>query len=329
MNHMPAKSVAHQNPSRKMVSWWAYLGLTVVWLGTAGLSILASDSSAAARFNLSVMQLRLLQLVFVLPGLVILLAILFAALSIWRYARAIAGAKEAAGFRSVAYGISALLIGLVVGNYVSSMRQLVVQHAADPEKVKTAFVIVNNYVSVAWALVTYGFLLRGSQLLLRSIGKRLNLKRKLLPTVAVFAVLTVTYLWLIHGNPGRQMSASPDLNPTFGLPYWLTVLTVALPFVVAWFVGVLALIGMYQYRTQTPGVVYKLLFKKLIIGMTLFTGLTIILQLLTQLYSVYATHSLPAILGIVALIYITLTYAFILVAQGARKLNSIENLLIE
>jgi|GEM_PF-1577814 len=329
MKHMRTRQLAIKSEwPRASVVAAVYIILSVVWFGAVGLSMVDSGA-AATRFHLTVAQVHLVQLVFALPGLLILLAILFASIRIWRYARAITGSKEAVGFQFVAYGILTLLAGLVVGNYLGGLQQLAAKHAADPQHVKTVFVIVSNYVSLVAAFVTYALLLQGSRLLLRSIGKRLELARVLTPMLLGGTVLTVAYVWLIHGNPSSQKATSPDLTPAFGLPYWLTVLTVALPYVVAWFVGVLALVGMYQYRMQTRGIVYKMLFKKLIVGMTLFIGLTILLQLLTQISSVYATSSLTSILGLIVFVYGVLAYAFVLIAQGAKRLNSIENLLIE
>ncbi len=329
MNHMPTQTAATKNGSRSIAPVLPYGGLSLVWLLIVLLSVTADNSSLATKYRLSTTQLHSLQLAVSVPGLVIWLTILFAAISIGRYARTIAGSKEGPGFRLVAYSLFALLAGLVANSFLGGLKQVVVQHAANPQAVDTAFVVLNNYVSVVAALASYGLLLHGSKLLLRSIGKRLDLAKKLLPVGTAFVALTIAYLWLIHGNPARQMSSDPVINTTFGLPYWLIVCTVALPFVAAWLIGVLALIGVYQYRAEASGIIYKLLFRKLVVGMTLFIGLTISLQLFIQLYSLYATRSLSSLLGIVAVVYLILAYGFILIAQGARKLNKIETLLIE
>jgi hypothetical protein len=328
MNH---RMSAITTPSKSTIARlsWAYPVVCLLWLGMVGLSIAASSSVNTNRIKLSADQVRLLDVSVALPGLLIWLTILFAGLSIRRYVHNIAEAKESAGFRYITYGIFALLAGLIINSYVGGLQQLFSQHAADPQRVKATFVVINNYVSVIAALVTYGLLLQSSRLLLKSLGRQLDLGRKLIPIVGAFIALTAVYLWLIHANPVRQVSANSSFNTTFGLPYWLIVLTVALPCVIAWFIGVIALIGLYQYHEKTPGIVYKLLFKKLVLGMTLFIGLTILLQLLVQLYTLYANSTLPALLGLIAIVYLILVYAFVLIAQGAKKLNTIETLLLE
>ena len=324
MNYMVSKPSKSTGVPRKVVSAAAYLGLCLVWIGTVSFSIAANAVVNTSRIKLTATQLHVVDVAVALPGLLIWLSILFAGLSIGHYARVIKGSKEAPGFKLIAWAIFVLLAGLIVASYLGNIQGFVSQHASDPEKVKTPFIIASNYVSVVSALVTYGLLLQGARLLLRGIGKQLDVAKKLLPMAVVFAVVTAAYLWLIHGNPVRQTSAQSSINPTFGLSYLLTVFTVALPFVVSWFIGVLALIGLYQYRQKTAGIVYKMLFRKLFIGLSLFIGTNIALQLLIQMYSLYANGTLSFILGLIAFVFVVLLYAFVLVAQGARRLNTIE-----
>jgi hypothetical protein len=329
MKHMAAIRTKRTSGSQKLITAAWYIGVSIVWLGAVALSLAVDNSDTAARFHLSSFQVRLVQLVFALPGLLIILAILFGGLSIWRYAHSIGNSKEGKGFQCIAYGVFALLAGLVISNYLGGLQLLIAQHAANPQKVKTTFVIINNYVSVGISFITYGMLLKGSHLLLRSINKRLDAIKRLLPVLALFVLLGIVYVWLIHGNPNSKVAASPGVNPAFGLSYWLIVFTVALPLVASWFVGTVALLHLRRYYIDTKGIVYKLLFKKFVVGITLFIFLNIALQLLTQLSSFYATRNVSAILALIVVVYGALAYAFMLIAQGAQKLNSIENILIE
>ncbi len=328
MKHMATAVTRRTNQSQKLITSAWYAGVSIVWLGAVALSVVANNSETAARFKLSSLQVRLIQLIFALPGLLIVLAILFGGLSIWRYSCAIGDSKEGRGFRFIAYGVFALLAGLILGNYLSDVQQLLAQNAANPKRVRTDFVIISNYVSVLISFITYGMLLKGSHSLLSSLGKRVDALRRLVSMAVLFAVLMVMYAWLIHGNPDRQVATSAAA-PVFGLSYWLIVFTVAGPLVVSWFVGAVALMHLRSYYTVTKGVVYRLLFKKFVIGMTLFIFLNIVLQLLTQLSSFYATRSVSVILSLIVIVYGALTYAFILIAHGAERLNSIENILIE
>jgi len=329
MKQMTAVFTKQTSRSQKRNTAVWYTAVSFLWLGAVALSVAADNSKTAARFHLSMFQVRLIQLIFALPGLLIVLAILFGGLSIWRYARSIGASKEGKGFRSIAYGIFALLVGLLAGNYLSDLQQLLSQHVADPQKVKTDFVIISNYVAVLVSFVTYSMLLRGSRLLLDSLGKQLIAVRQLILVPALFIVLAALYAWLIHGNPNRQVSTDATVGPVFGLSYWLTVFTVAVPLVASWLVGAIALIHLRRYYTNTKGVVYKLLFRKFVKGMTLFIFLNIVLQLLTQLSSFYATRNLSAILSLIIVVYGALVYAFILIARGAQRLSMIENILVE
>ncbi len=304
----------------------AYGGVCILWAMSTFLSLLGNNDATLQKYNISVSQLHLLQVAVSLPGLFIWLAILFAVLSIYHYACAIAGSKDSTGFRYIAYGLCALLLSFIASNVLNGIQPLLSDVAAKPEAVKTTFVVIRNYVSVVSALFTYGMLFLGSRSLLASIGRRLHAKKLFLNLLIPFALLTSAYLWLIFSNPSRQTSTDPTIDPTFGLPGALIVLTVALPYVVSWMLGVAALIGLYRYRAKTSGMVYKILFTKLVTSMTVFIGITIILQLLTQFSDFLSKTSLSSILGIIVLLYLVLGYAFILVAQGAKGLNKIETL---
>ena len=139
-------------------------------------------------------------------------------------------------------------------------------------------------------------------------------------------MLCAAYLVLVFTNPDRRVSSEPNLNPTFGLPDSLILLTVALPYMAAWLFGMLAILGLYRYTDQTGGIIYKHLFKKLALGLTILISLTIVLQFLVQFASYWATAGLSALLGLVALIYLLLIVAHVQVANGARQLNIIETL---
>jgi hypothetical protein len=307
----------------------AYGVLILLWGLIVYINIKANNNQTISRYHLSQNELHEIFYLISLPILLIWISILYATLNIRRYSISITDSKESPGFRNIANGLFMLLVSLVVTTFLGGLQSILSQNAADPSKVRTNFIIVSNYVAVVAALATYGFLLRGSQLLLRSIGKRLNLSKQMVPLILSFVVLTAAYLFLIHSNPTRQMSADQTINPTFGLSYWMIVLTVALPFIVSWLLGISALIGLYRYNTAVKGSVYRFLFRRLLTGMTIVIGLTIILQLLTQLSNINDIKNVSTILSIISVLYLILIYTFFLIVQGVKQLDKIETVSLE
>lgn len=295
-----------------------------LWLVNVSVNLLTSNRLATERYNISENTLNLISVAFSLPTLLIWLAVAFAAVSFYRYAQNIAGSKDSKAFRFIAYGLLASLVGMLASSLLSTLQTLIGQTVADPTTLQTTFVVIKNYISIVAALVTYGYLFMGSTALLEVIGKTYNKWRQIMPVLIPFAVVAVVYLWLVFTNEWRQMATIPGFAPTFGLPDYLILVTVAVPYLVSWFLGITALRNIIQYQSETPGIIYKKIFKKLVTGMTIVIGLTITLQMLNQFSGFLASRGLGMILGIIVVLYIVLIFAYILIARGARDLHKIE-----
>ncbi len=303
-----------------------YSAVVAIWIVTIVLALHAKNTLTLEHYHISRAGLRLILAILELPTLFIWFAILFAALSFYRYARQIKGSKESPGFRAIAYSLTAMLIGSIVGSVIGGIQTLASESASNPQLVKQHYIIVANYLAVITALATYGFLFQGSQSLLGSLKQRQSATKNYLKVLLPVALLGVLYVGLIFANSNRRMVTDPLKSPTFGLPDPLIILTVAVPYIVSWAIGLLALRGIYRYQAETPGIVYKYLFQGLTKGLTIVIVLTIILQILTQFSNSLSAASLGLILGIIAIIYIVLVLALLYVARAARRLNSIETL---
>jgi hypothetical protein len=314
------------NASKKRENILGYGAVVCFWILTLVLSFSVKNQQALDHYRLSLTGLRIVQASFLLPILFMWLAMLFAAISFYRYARQIKGSKDSTGFRYISYALGVILVSSIVASLLSGLRGLLSESAADPTSIRSTFVVLSNYISVIAALLIYGCLYKASRSLLQSINYHFDLSKHYLKVVLPILLLAALYLILIFKNPARQVSQDPIASPTFALPDALIFLTVAVPYIISWFMGILALTGIYLYQEKTKGVVYKLLLKQLVTGITVLIVLTITLQLITQFSLFWARSGLSAILGIIFLIYIALIIAYVLVAKGAQKLNKIETL---
>ncbi len=303
----------------------AYACTLALWLLLMAITFSQENTQAQARFDLSPLGLHLLQTVFSLPTLFIWLALVFATLSFYRYAKQIAGYQESAAFRYIAYALAITLAGSIISMFMSQYRTFLLQSAASDLTVRIV-IKLGNYVSVAVALVSYWFLFSAARTLLDSIKKPLN-NARILPKISLpVALVTASYVYLILANPYRTVSDNPNITPTYAMPDSRIFLTVVLPYAISWALGFMALTGFYLYQIKTSGIVYKKLLKKLTIGVSMLIVMTIVLQFVTQLSRWLAGAGLSAILTLIFVIYLILIVAYFLVAQGARQLNKIETL---
>ena len=309
--------------SKKAQSRIMYGGIGVLWLVQLYISLTTSISDTTKRYNISEMELRLLQALFSLPSLLALLALAFAVLSFYRYSQQIAGSDDGKAFRFIAYGLGVSLASMCVSPFISHAKSIAMS-AHNQTATVGSLVILTNCLGVVVALLVYWFLWQSSQALLAIVKKRLSLKAiiggALLPVVAI----GVPYIYLIFSNPERMVSADPTIAPTYALPDPLIILAVALPYMLSWFLGLLAILGIYKFMQETRGVIYKRLFKNFAIGITIITLFTILAQFLGQFSDYWSHTSANAILSIVAVLVIILVGAYVLVANGARQLGKIE-----
>lgn len=305
----------------------AYGSVFVIWAASIWLSLLPKNTEALKQYKLTASNLHIIQISLSLPTLFIWCAILFAALSFYRYSRQIAGSKESPAYRYIGYGLTYMFVGSIVGSFINSIRAILSENANDPQQVKTHFVIIANYIAVASALGLYYYLFKGGKTLLgTAIKGRIHPSKYSILVVVPFLVVAISYLFLIFDNPNRRMSTNPKIVPSFGLPDALILLTVALPYLLSWFLGFIALASLYRYQAATAGVFYKQLFKKLVNGMTMVIALTIALQVISQFATFFVDKNLSFILQFIAVIYIIIIVGLVLVARAARQLNKIETL---
>ncbi|HVI60687.1 MAG TPA: hypothetical protein VM535_00870, partial [Candidatus Saccharimonadales bacterium] len=140
----------------------------------------------------------------------------------------------------------------------------------------------------------------------------------------LFLVAGVVYCYLIfrHFNP---MTLGSSDNPYF-MPIWLTLLTLIVPFLYAWFVGVLATYEIVAYSRQVRGVLYRQALHLMVAGLVAVIIASIALQ--------YAASIQPPS-GRLAINYRLLTNVvfrgtsgagFVLIALGAIRLKKIEEI---
>ena len=309
--------------SKKAQNGMLYGGIFLLWLLQLYMSLTVSITDATQHYNISEMSLRITQALFSLPSLLALLALAFAMLSFYRYSQQIAGSDDGKAFRFIAYALGVSLASMCVSPFITHAKS-VAMTAHTQMAMVNSLVILANCLGVVVALLVYWLLWQSSQALLSIVKKQLSLKAicagALLPVVAIGA----PYIYLIFSNPERTMSNDPAIAPTYALPDPLIILIVALPYMLSWFLGLLAILGIYKFLRETKGIVYKRLFKNFAIGITIITLFTILAQFLCQFSDYWSHTSASAILSILAVLIIVLVGAYLLVANGARQLGKIE-----
>jgi hypothetical protein len=137
-----------------------------------------------------------------------------------------------------------------------------------------------------------------------------------------FLAFGVLYCYLIfsHLNLG---SLSSTANP-YHLPAWLVVLTVIVPYLYAWFMGVLGSYELIIYRRHVRGVLYKQAIGLLVGGLITVVFSSVALQYVGSVQPRVGHLLLNDRLVFIILFRIIGGIGFVLLALGASKLKRIE-----
>ncbi len=303
-------------------SKYYYLGIIILWLIYAGLTFNSpTPAQTTGRYGLSTTELRVLRATVVLPFLFIWLAGIYAVVRFNRYLKYISDSNEAEGFRNIVYGLICLLIVIVVPQFIN----LYTTYNPESFEIQRRVTIVRNYSNIILYLSAFWFILKASRHLVGSISEAKPNKMSLFIPIFMF-VLSIFYILLIFLNDYRGVSDDPLIRPTYYLPDILIILTIALPYIIIWSLGTVAILKIHLFSKHVPGIIYRNAFSRVAFGLASIIGLSIIFQFISQSGAYFGRAGLGVILLIVYVILIAIAVAYLFIAKGAKALAAIEEI---
>ncbi len=295
-----------------------YCALGVLSLLYILIMLSAPIDVAAQRYNLSTLQIRSLQLSVTLPIIGIWFVALWGSLRFKRYAASIAMSKDGQALMTVANGLLLLVGGLSISAVATSYRSLLNGTAWF-----SSAVIVANYLNVILVLLAFAVIYRGTRKLGALVDFR-GMRSGRLAAAAALLVMGGIYAWLLAMNPYRQ--ASPDITKI--TPYyisdWLILVTLVVPYLVIWYLGIMSVVFSLIYQKYTPGIVYRQSLWRLSLGLLAVVLSSVIIQLIGAVGPSLAHLGIASILIILYMLILVYAVGHLLVANGARKLSQLE-----
>jgi len=280
--------------------------------------VLPANSHAMQTYHLSGFEYRVLYLAVAVPSLVIWFVAFYGYARLQEYARVIKRAEEAPAFSQLARGCMWLAWSLPV----SVLTAYVLDAIADQwSGFHAASVILANYTTLALPLIGFSIVGMASKELIGRMNTRLSpMNARGIMLFFVVGGVLYCYLTFRHLNPGSLGSAH---NPYF-LPIWLMLLTVIIPYLYAWFVGLLAAYEITTYSQQVRGVLYKQALRLLIGGLVAVIAGSILIQYVSSVDPSVGHFVLDYRLLLIVLFRIVTGIGFVLIAVGANRLKRIE-----
>jgi hypothetical protein len=305
---------------RQSKKLYIFLGLAVLVYAALVFST-PVDREALERYSMSAVQARLLGLTVVIPVAFIWLLAFYGYAAFRDYSTVIKKASDGKAFKELSTGLAILAVGLPISTIVSSLGRLIVSEHAD---LIPATTVLNHYVTIALTVFAFWYIHKGATRLQKLTKEEPHGKDWSL-LLGTFVALALTYVYLVLTNPARN-NGEPSLNgqSIFYLPDWLIVVTIILPYLYIWYMGLVSGFYINHYQKKVGGVIYKQSFRFLALGIIAVILSSILRQYITATSNLLADLRLAPLLVLVYTLLMAIALGFVLIAIGARKLKHIE-----
>lgn len=237
-----------------------------------------------------------------------------------RYIATVKTTSEGRAFAFVARGVFLITAWLPISATVTIIASILFYQQIWFVPYVALFIAYANTLFFGFA---YWYIYKGSQNLLHGLGKSAPLSLWANLAYITFAVLFVA---LILRYPIRLHTIQGTVFNDEVLPVGMQLLTVVLPRLLSWYLGLQAACNIFAYRRYVPGKIYKEMLSNLSAGLAGVVVLSIILRGLQTLNLYIGLLSLQMRLMVLYCTLALLGAGFFFLARGATKLHRLENM---
>lgn len=295
---------------------YIYSGLLLVYLLLA--LILPSDPEVLSKYSLTQTNARMLNLTIVLPITAIYLTALYGFLKFRDYTKTIIDTREGPFFRKISIGLMFLAFSLPINSIIGSTVNYAKFNNPD---LYPGLSVTQNYLSLILALIGFSYVAWGAEGLYRTLKKDVFKSSKFYSIFSLLGPIIVASLYTLLITSQAEVHQSVD---TYNLPIWLVVLTVAVPYVYVWCLGVKSVLHFYAYKQAVKGTLYKSAFSNLSKGFAVIISVSVLIQIIVTLSQRLNRLDLTPLLAVIYLLLILYAVGYIYIAYGSKKLNKIE-----
>jgi len=301
----------------KLTQALKYYGILA--LSYLALAMLLPANHAAQRdYHLSSSAYHALVFLVILPLIGIWLGAFYSYARLQQYSEAIADTSQGDDFQHLTTGFQ----WLAWGSAATSLLSMALNAIANIHPGFIGFsIIVVNYASLIVPLVAYSYISTGARGL--NINAKISISGYGVKALSFgFMLLGVTFCFLTFRHLNIDSLGSTQ-NPYY-LPPWLIILTIIVPYLYTWFIGLLAAYEIYLYGKHSEGVLYQHAIRQLSFGVIAVIASSIVVQYLRSAIPRSGHLSLNTILMLINVIYIFMAIGYIFLSLGARQLRKIE-----
>jgi hypothetical protein len=296
----------------KRLSLYIFIALVLSYAAIVLLS--PPDPTVLHKYHLTAASARLLNLTVVVPIAGIWATAYYGFHRLNQYALSIKDSAEWAGLHTLAIGLYVLAMSLPLAASASAILNYMAR--SNPELLPRT-TVVRNYISVITTVAAFYFIARGAEALAKCVRRKKIMVFDIQAWTITFILLSSLFTWFVvshHSNP----------DTVYYLPDWLVLFTLIVPYLYVWYRGSMATYCLYFYQKNVKGSLYKKALQQMSsgIGVVILTSITI--QVLTVFSARLNRLDLTPILAILYLLIVVYAIGYILIARGAKKLKTFE-----
>ena len=290
-------------------SWYGAFAFLYILLAI----FLPPNTAIIQTYNLSNTEYHTLMVLVGLPMVAVWFAAFYGYIKLAQYARSIRSHPEGKAFRHLARGVKWLAWGLPACNNLNALLGGLAHsfHGFLP-----AAIIISHYAFLAIALLAFTAMANGARELADIHGK-LPTKQVIRISIILLIALSVAYTYV------TTHSVTSHRNP-YHLPVWLILLTIIIPYLYAWIMGLVAAFQIAAYRRSVSGLLYQRALSMLASGAMMAIVAAIIYQYVSGSSAYLRRIHLNGSLLLLYLILLVYAAGFVLMARGAQRLRRIE-----
>jgi hypothetical protein len=301
-----------------LIKWYALV--LAVWAVYLGLS-LNSPLIGAYSLPLSMLEVIGLKIAIAVIMLTTWLVAVRSAVKLACYVRGIHASPDGPGFVWLSRGLNVLVFGLISNALLGQLRPYALSGGWIEYNV-----IAQNHLNVIFPLVAFYYIFKGSRRLINLIGAENVVSKQVTWLYPVFAFLAWFYTYIVYRDPNRRIvTAGGAQYASHYLPDTVLLFTLITPLLVAWALGVMAVVNLNAYRLRVSGQIYRQSIKRLAQGLMVVIILSLLAQLIQATSSAVVASGLTVILAVIYLLLLLFVAGYGLIASGVRRLTRIED----
>ncbi len=283
--------------------------------------LMTPDKTALRKYHLDITQAKLLTLTVAIPYIIIWVVALLGYLRLKTYAKFIQKDKDGDAFKKVSQGLLLLSLWLPLSTIVANFfSRLYTSHHSET----AGLIRLANYLNLIILVLGFWLVNIGTKQLLPLIKKPAFSPSQVV--VLAYVAFSALYVSLALHDPAREFSTRSVTVAAYYEPDWLLVVTLIIPRLVYWFLGIQAAQNIYLYHKKVKGKLYRTALNKLAIGLAGVVAITILLSCLQSLNSPLGQLNLALLLVLVYILLALISISYIFIAKGAKSLQQLEEL---